>query len=126
MIYKSFRDIYGKSQLYFLEEKKHNSIMSAKHKKVCRALNYYQNFFIFVSAASGYVSIRRKHCISKTFCTDFLPKISPSRYRMEIKLDQLPLGVEQKMYAIKIATAYIVFDLDAWPRYPTNNSKLKK
>ena len=31
--------------------------MSGKHNKVCSALNYFQPFFVFVSAFSGYVSI---------------------------------------------------------------------
>ena len=31
--------------------------MSRKHKKVCRALNYFEHFLVFVSAISGFVSI---------------------------------------------------------------------
>ena len=31
--------------------------MSGKHKKVCRALNYFENFLIFISAVSGCISI---------------------------------------------------------------------
>ena len=31
--------------------------MSEKHKKVYRALNYFEHFHIFVSAVSGFVSI---------------------------------------------------------------------
>ena len=31
--------------------------MSEKHKKVCRALNYFEYFLVFASAVSGCVSI---------------------------------------------------------------------
>ena len=31
--------------------------MSEKHKKVCRALNYFEHFLVFVSAVSDGVSI---------------------------------------------------------------------
>ena len=31
--------------------------MSEKHKKVCRALNYFEHFLIFISAVSGCVSV---------------------------------------------------------------------
>ena len=34
-----------------LEEIKHNELMSKKHKKVCRALNYFEHF-TFVSIVS--------------------------------------------------------------------------
>ena len=40
-----------------LEVIKHNALMGEKHKKVCRALNYFEHFIIFVSAVSGCVSI---------------------------------------------------------------------
>ena len=44
---------------------------------------------------------------------------------MEIKFNKDPLVVEQKTYAIKIVNVYIVYDLDAWLRNPTNNFKFK-
>ena len=31
--------------------------MNEKHKKTCRALNYFSHFFIFITAVSGCVSI---------------------------------------------------------------------
>ena len=42
---------------YFLEEIKENDLISEKYKKVCRALNYFQNFLIFVSTVSDFVLI---------------------------------------------------------------------
>ena len=51
--------------------------------------------------------------------------IKLSRYRMGIKFDKDPLAVEQNSYLTKIVNIYIVYDLDAWPRNPTNNFKFK-
>ena len=31
--------------------------MNEKHKKVCRALHYFEYFLVFVSAVSGFISI---------------------------------------------------------------------
>ena len=42
---------------YFLEEIKQNELRSKKHKKVCRALNYFEHYLIFISAVSGCVLI---------------------------------------------------------------------
>ena len=42
---------------YLIDGIKHNHLMSEKHKKVCRALNYFEHFFIFVSVVSGCISI---------------------------------------------------------------------
>ena len=43
---------------YLLEETKHD-LISEKHKRRCRALNYLEHFFffVFISAVSGYGSI---------------------------------------------------------------------
>ena len=43
-----------------------------------------------------------------------------------MKFDKDPLAVEQNNYVSKIVNVYIVFDLDAWPRNPTNDFKFKK
>ena len=45
---------------------------------------------------------------------------------MGVKFDKDPLAVEQNNYVSKIVNVYIVFDLDAWPRNPTNDFKFKK
>ena len=44
---------------------------------------------------------------------------------MGIKFDKDPLPVEQNNYLTKIVNVYIVYDLDAWLRNPTNNFKFK-
>ena len=49
----------------------------------------------------------------------------PSEYRIRIKFDKNPLHVEQNNYLTKIVNAYVVYDLDAWPRNCTNNFKFK-
>ena len=46
-------------------------------------------------------------------------------YRIGRKFDKGPLAVEQNNYLTKILNVYIVYDLDAWPRNPTNNFKFK-
>ena len=48
-----------------------------------------------------------------------------SEYRIGIKFHKDPLAVEQNNYFNKIVNVYIVYDLDAWPRNPTNNFKFK-
>ena len=42
---------------YFLEEIEQNDLMSEKHKKMCKILNYIEHFLIFLSAITGSVSI---------------------------------------------------------------------
>ena len=44
---------------------------------------------------------------------------------MRIKFDKDPLTVEQNNYLTKIVNVHIVYDVDAWPRNPTNNFKFK-
>ena len=44
---------------------------------------------------------------------------------MAIKFDKDPLAIEQNSYESNILNVYIVYDLDAWPRNPTNNFKFK-
>ena len=42
---------------HHLEEIKHNDLMSKKHKKTCRTLNYFEHSLLFTSAVTGCVSI---------------------------------------------------------------------
>ena len=44
---------------------------------------------------------------------------------MGIKFDKDLLAIEKNIYLIKIVNVYIVYDLDAWSRDPTNNVKFK-
>ena len=44
---------------------------------------------------------------------------------MGIKFDKDPLAAQQNNYTTKIVNVYIVYDLDAWPRNPTNHLKFK-
>ena len=57
--------------------------------------------------------------------TAFLHSIKLSEYRIGVKFDKDPLAVEQNNYLTKILNVYILNDLDAWPRNPTNNFKFK-
>ena len=61
----------------------------------------------------------------KPLYTAFLHSIKISGYRIRTKFDKDPLCVEQNNYLTKILNFYIFYDLDAWPKNPTNNFKFK-
>ena len=65
----------------------------------------------------------------KPLYTTSLHNIKRSGYRMGIKFDKDTLAVEQNSCMSKIVNiyinVYIVYDLNAWSRNPTNNSKFK-
>ena len=42
---------------YFLEEIKQNQLISKKHKKICKTLNYIEHFVILASIITGCISI---------------------------------------------------------------------
>ena len=44
---------------------------------------------------------------------------------MGVKFDKDPSAAEQNNYLTKIVNIYVVYDLNAWPKDPTNNFKLK-
>ena len=44
---------------------------------------------------------------------------------MGIKFDKNPLAAEQNNYLTKTVNVYIVYDLAAWSRNPTNNFKFR-
>ena len=44
---------------------------------------------------------------------------------MRIKFDKDPLALEQNNCLTKIVNVYIVYDLNYWPKDPTNNFKFK-
>ena len=44
---------------------------------------------------------------------------------MRIKFDKHPLAAEQNNSWTKILIVYIVYELNAWPKNPTNNFKFK-
>ena len=58
----------------------------------------------------------------KTLYTAFLHSIKLSEYRIGIKFDKDSSTVEENSYLTKIVNVY---DLDHWPRNPTNNLKFK-
>ena len=55
----------------------------------------------------------------------FLHNIKPSEYRVGIQFNNSILVVEQKNYWTKIVNAYIVYDLDDWPKTHKRNFELK-
>ena len=54
-----------------------------------------------------------------------LHSIKLSGYRVVTKYDKDLLAVEQNNYFSKIVNVYIVYDLRAWPRNPTDNFTFK-
>ena len=54
-----------------------------------------------------------------------LHSINLSKYSVGINFDKDPLTVEQNNYLTNVVNVYIVYDLDAWPRNPTNSFKFK-
>ena len=61
----------------------------------------------------------------KPLYTAFLHNTKLSKYRIGIKFDNDPLAIEQNNYLAKIVNVYIVHDLNAWSRNPSNNFKFK-
>ena len=51
--------------------------------------------------------------------------IRSSGYKIGIKFNKDPLATEQNNYAIKIVNAYIVYELDTWPKNLLDNFKFK-
>ena len=56
----------------------------------------------------------------KPLYTAFLSSVKLCGYKMGIKCDQDPLAAEQINYLTKTVNVYIVFDLAALPKNPTN------
>ena len=46
-------------------------------------------------------------------------------YEIEIRFDEDPLAIAKSNYLTKSVNVYIVYNLDAWPRNPTNKFKFK-
>ena len=61
----------------------------------------------------------------KPLYTAFLHSIRSSVYRMGIKFDKDLLAVEENSYLTKTVNVYIIYDLDTWPKNPTNNFKFR-
>ena len=61
----------------------------------------------------------------KPLFTAILHNTKRSGYRMGTELDKNPLTAEQNNYATKIAKAYIICHLDAWPNNPLKKLQLK-
>ena len=55
----------------------------------------------------------------------FLPNIKYFGYKIGRQFHNTPLVVEQNNYPNKTVNAYIVYELDKWPKNPPNNFKFK-
>ena len=45
------------TRIYFVKEIRQNELMSKKHKKVCKTLNYIEHFLILSSTTTGCILI---------------------------------------------------------------------
>ena len=70
------------------------------------------------------VENQRGHILLPLYTT-FVHSIKRSRYQRGTKFDKGRLAVEQNNYLNRTVNAYIVYDLDACPRNPTDNFKFK-
>ena len=55
----------------------------------------------------------------------FLPNVKYFGYKIGIQLKKTPLVVERNNYATKTVKAYIVYDVDNWPKCSLRNFTLK-
>ena len=55
----------------------------------------------------------------------FLPSIKYFVHKIVIQFNNTTLVVEQNIYVIKTVSAFIIFDLDSWPKIPLRNFTLK-
>ena len=67
---------------YFLEEIEENELMSKKHKKVCKTLNYIEHFFILASTVTGCISI-------SAFASLFGIPIGTTSIAIELKIHEI-------------------------------------
>ena len=93
-----------------------------------------------LSANARYVSIKKDKgtdyffswkskgvcsCKLRPFYTAFLHSIKLSGCRLGKKFNKNSLAVEENNYLTKIVNIYIIYDLDAWARDPSNYVKFK-
>ena len=67
---------------------------------------------------------QREYLILNSY-TASLHSINLSGNKTGIKCGKYLLTVEQNSYLTKIVNVYILYDLDTWPRNPTNNFRFK-
>ena len=105
-----------KTKTHVLEELKQNELMTEKHKKLCKASNYFRHFLIFISAICGCVSvsalpslvglpvgitrsaIELKICITTAGIKMYNPIIKKKRK----KLNQIVLLAKTKLNTVKV------------------------
>ena len=83
-------------------------------------LSHYMHYIIYIILSTLYFIL---YIIYTLYA--FLQSIKLFEYRIGIKFYKGPLAAEQNNYTGKIVKVYIVYDLDSWPRKPTNNFKFK-
>ena len=83
--------------------------------KKCKGTDY-----VLTSKSKGVYNSKLKPAYTAS-----LHSIKPSEYTIGIKYDKEPLAVEQNNILSKIVNTYIIYDLDDFPRNPTNSFKFR-
>ena len=72
---------------YLSKEIKHNNdLMSKKYKKVCKVFSYFENFLVFVSAVSGWISV-------SPFASSIDVAVGIANFEVGIKICAIPTGI---------------------------------
>ena len=94
MMLKQISQKIGETRNYLLDDIKNIKIMIKKYKQVCRALNYFGNFFVFVSAVSGCVSM-------SAFASLVVVSVGIASSAVEIKIYAIIAGIKKWESIIK-------------------------
>ena len=87
------------TRYYFLEEIKHNDLMSEKYKKTCKELNYVEHLLILVSTLTGCVSISK---FASIVCVPGCVSISKFA-----SIVCVPVGITSSAVGIKISAVTV-------------------
>ena len=71
------------------------------------------------------VGNQKEYLILNLNHSSFLNSVKLFGHRIGIKFAEDQLAIEQSNYLTKIVNVYIVYNLDLWPKNPTNNVKFK-
>ena len=109
---------------YFLEEIKQNELMSKKHKKVCKTLNYMEHFLILAPTITGCISISafasllgiptrtKSFAIGLEICAIVagIKKYKPRTQKKKKKHDKIVLLEKSKSNSIEVLISKTLID----------------
>ena len=109
---------------YLIKEINHNDLMSQKHKKACKYLDYFKHFLLFITAVCGFVSISSftslvgvpvgiaSSAVGLKICaiTAGIKKYRPIIKKNRKKHDKIMLLAKNKLDRIKVFISKILID----------------